>query len=105
MPKVAVTSGTVRAVRMSQDGKTADLTIHHGATKQPTKGNPFPEQAQTQHTIAAKHAQHFPVGKEVKLTLSTAEPDADDAETSDSPRNGSPAISRGYTIGATSGKS
>lgn len=100
MAKVCATSGTVHAVRMSDDGKTADLTIHHGEPVGPTKANPFPHQPQTQHTVAAKHAASFPVGRSVKMTLSTAEPDADDQETTDTP---SSSIGKGYAMGATRG--
>ncbi len=96
--KVCATSGTVHAVRMSHDGKTADLTIHHGDRKAPSKSNPFPEQPQTSHTIAAKHAPHFPVGKKVKVTVSTAEPDADDTNYA-----ASNTIGKGFMAGKSKG--
>lgn len=107
MAKVCATAGTVHAVRMSQDGKTADLTIHHGDAPASTKANPFPERPQTTHTIQAKHAGHFPVGTPVKMTLSTAntaapqaDGDADDEETENVP---SSAIGKAYAMGSKKG--
>ena len=102
MAKVCATAGIVHAVRMSQDGKTADLTIHHGDAPASTKANPFPERPQTTHTIQAKHASHFPVGTPVKMTLSTAQADGDDGdeETADVP---SSSIGKGYAMGAKKG--
>lgn len=80
MPKVT-TKGTVHAVRMSHDGKTADVTVHHGAPIKASKANPYPEQPQSSHTIPAKHAQHFPVGAPVTMTMRTQAPSEEQGET------------------------
>ena len=108
MAKITSTPGIVHAVSMSHDGKTANLTIHHGPPAKASKANPFPDQPQTVHTIAAKHAQHFPVGKSVKMTLSTApneeagesSPDNEDQETATVP---SKAIGKGFMVGKAKG--
>jgi hypothetical protein len=87
---------------MAHDGKTADLTIHHGAAPKASKTHPFPDRPQTTHTIPAKHAAHFPVGTPVKMTLSTASADQDDdAETADV--HVSSSIGAGYAKGTIKG--